>query len=347
MQTKLILAAVAMLCVLRGTALSQAPTVPAVINAPAVAGAAAVTNAPKIASDMASFDFGEHDEASPVIHEFNIRNAGNADLIIKNVKTSCGCTAASPSTNRIEPGGQATIRTSLNLQGRRGAQSKVINIESNDPTTPQFSLFLTGTAVAELSLEPPFLSFGNVGINSNTSREVRLIARKPDIHITNVVCDSPAFHVEVAAPQPGQPPTVIVSTVPPLPSGQTRGTLHVYTDHPERKEVLATAMVMVLPEVRVLPDEISVRGQTGGTTHAALLIMPGTVREYQVLSVESPIPTMKTQLRMTAAGTYCLEITNIPVGPEIEGKKLLIHTSLKTMHEIAVPFHFVQEPPQS
>ena len=325
------LSAAVLFCAMRGTALSQQ---------------AVATNAPKIACDMPIFNFGEQDDTLPVTHEYTIRNDGRADLVIHNVKTSCGCTVATPSSSLLAPGERTTVKVTLNLHGRRGAQSKAISVECNDPAQPNYVLYLNGTAVSELYLDPTYVTFSSLSVSSNVSREIRFFARKPETHVTNVMCDSPYFRTELIPQLPGAPPTIKVSTVPPLPSGQTRSTLHVYTDHPLRQEVQATLLAIVPPEVRVLPDEINVRGQRGGPApHTALLLIPGTVRDYKVLSVEAPFPATHTQFRLTAPGTYRIEITDLPVGPEIDGKKILIRTSLNLMREISVPLHFIPEAP--
>ena len=43
-----------------------------------------------------AFDFGEALPDKTLTKEFAIRNFGNQDLVIENVSTSCGCTAARP-----------------------------------------------------------------------------------------------------------------------------------------------------------------------------------------------------------------------------------------------------------
>lgn len=316
-------------------------------NLAAIAQQPPPTYAPRIACDMPIYDFGEQDDAFPVIHEFTIRNDGNAELMIRNVKTSCGCTAATPAASQLPPGGQTSIRVSLNLQGKRGAQSKSISVESNDPSNPMYILYLNGTAVSEVYLEPSYVTFSNMSASNSISREVRAFSRSPMTHITNLVCDSPFFRAELLEPKSATQAVIRVSVVPPLPGGQTRSTLHVYTDHPQRREVQATIVAMVLPEVRVLPDQINIRGQPGTMQNAALLLIPGTVRDYKVLSVQAPFPQTQCQFRMTTPGTYRVDISNLPVGPQVDGKKILIRTSLDTLREIAVPLHFVEEAPQS
>ncbi len=85
-------------------------------------------------------DFGTVQEGDTVKYTFNFTNKGNAVLKIRDIKTSCGCTAALVSNEKIEPGKTGTLKVSLNTSHRIGKQSKRITIYSNDPTNPDMVL---------------------------------------------------------------------------------------------------------------------------------------------------------------------------------------------------------------
>jgi hypothetical protein len=299
-------------------------------------------NTPRISSPAPIFNFGEQDEAVPIEHTFVLKNIGTAPLVINAIRTSCGCTTAQPATNVVPPGGETTLKADLSLAGRRGLQSKSITVESNDPAQPAYVLLLNGTAVAELALEPPFITFGNVTADAKAERTVYLLSRRPNVQITNVVCESSSFQAEILPPTPGQPPTIRVTTVPPMATGQARGLIRVQTTHPQRKEVSASAMAIILPEVRMLPDEVIVHGEPGAVSpRIALLMIPGSVREYQITAIEPPSTNTVVQFKNTAPGTYRIDLLNVPTGPEANGTRLVIHTSLTKMKDIVIPFRHV------
>ena len=50
--------------------------------------------APRIAVEPMSFDFGKALQNKTLHKDFVVRNFGTADLEIKNLSTTCGCTAA-------------------------------------------------------------------------------------------------------------------------------------------------------------------------------------------------------------------------------------------------------------
>ena len=78
-------------------------------------------------------DFGEIKLKVPVSVEFTFTNTGDAPLIIKEVVTSCGCTASDYAKEPILPGKSSTIKVSYNA-ANPGAFTKTITVKSNDVT---------------------------------------------------------------------------------------------------------------------------------------------------------------------------------------------------------------------
>jgi hypothetical protein len=87
---------------------------------------------PQIKFKESSWDFGKIKEGQVKVHEFMFENTGDAPLVIKNVKTSCGCAAALVSEKTIEPGKKGEIKVTFNSRGYEGSVSKYVYVESND-----------------------------------------------------------------------------------------------------------------------------------------------------------------------------------------------------------------------
>lgn len=98
--------------------------------------AADLANAPMVKYDDESFDFGDIKPGSKVEHTFNLKNAGKKDLIIRDVKSSCGCTAVSPSKNIVAAGESVPLKVSFDSAGKSGRQNKTITVITNDPKNP-------------------------------------------------------------------------------------------------------------------------------------------------------------------------------------------------------------------
>lgn len=82
-------------------------------------------------------DFGSVYEGEVVDYTFKFENTGKAELKIKDIRTSCGCTAALVSNEVLAPGESGTLKVELDTSDRSGKMSRTITIQSNDPIRPQ------------------------------------------------------------------------------------------------------------------------------------------------------------------------------------------------------------------
>ena len=81
-----------------------------------------------------TYDFGTiREEEGKVSHVFEFENDGNVDLILSNVRASCGCTTPQWSREPIAPGEKGSIKVQYNAAGRPGPFTKSITITSNAP----------------------------------------------------------------------------------------------------------------------------------------------------------------------------------------------------------------------
>ena len=92
----------------------------------------AAENAPVIAFKELAHDFGVFpEEAGSVTHTFEFTNTGKSDLVVQNVRASCGCTTPSWTRTPIRPGETGTIEAAYNPANRPGAFNKSITVITN------------------------------------------------------------------------------------------------------------------------------------------------------------------------------------------------------------------------
>ncbi|MBK5202932.1 MAG: DUF1573 domain-containing protein [Prolixibacteraceae bacterium] len=92
-----------------------------------------LNNAPVISFDSKRFDFGNLNQQGVVSHKFIIKNTGKNNLIIRRIKTSCGCTVVTPGKKIIAPDEEVPLMVKFNPRGKDGRQIKAITVISNDP----------------------------------------------------------------------------------------------------------------------------------------------------------------------------------------------------------------------
>lgn len=106
--------------------------------------------APRVNFKEDSWDFGKVDQGNVLTHVFSFTNEGDAPLVIKSVRTSCGCTAAVVSEKKIAPGKSGKIEVTLNTRGFEGRLNKYVFLETDDPQQSQVQL----TVIATINVPP-------------------------------------------------------------------------------------------------------------------------------------------------------------------------------------------------
>jgi hypothetical protein len=102
---------------------------------------------PRLSVEPSAFDFGKAVQNKTLQKEFSIRNFGGSDLVIENVSTTCGCTAALLADKVIKPGGSTPLRVSLETRNYSGKMERTVLIRSNDPDTSTTEVKVSVTVV--------------------------------------------------------------------------------------------------------------------------------------------------------------------------------------------------------
>ena len=89
-----------------------------------------ITVSDALSWDKTVHDFGEIPQGNPVEAEFTLTNKNSDVLLITEVKTTCGCTAAGYSQDPILPGESTTIKATYNAK-KEGQINKTIKVYTN------------------------------------------------------------------------------------------------------------------------------------------------------------------------------------------------------------------------
>lgn len=110
---------------------------------------------PKIEFKEETINYGEVEKGKDDgIRVFEFTNTGDQPLIIKNAKSSCGCTVPEWPKEPIAPGGKGQIKVQYNMNP--GPISKTITIESNAVNKPNgmVPLRIKGTVIVKEEISP-------------------------------------------------------------------------------------------------------------------------------------------------------------------------------------------------
>ena len=106
---------------------------------------------PVMTFDSTVIRMGRISQGTVVERNFRFRNTGSGDLVIADVRGSCGCTVGKDWPREpIAPGGTGVITVSFDSEGREGAQEKTVSVVAN--TRPPTSILtITGEVLTPLS----------------------------------------------------------------------------------------------------------------------------------------------------------------------------------------------------
>ncbi len=103
-----------------------------------------LANAPMMRLQSNTVDFGKLPQNASADVEFFFTNEGKSDLIIRHVKSGCGCTALMPTENVIRPGEKGSVKAQFHSGGYRGQIYKNIFVYTNDPKNAEVMLMIKG-----------------------------------------------------------------------------------------------------------------------------------------------------------------------------------------------------------
>lgn len=102
----------------------------------------------QIVFDETLYDFGRIKQGERVTKNFGFVNNGKAELVIAQLKTTCGCTAAVASTGPYPPGERGVIQVNYDSRGKFGHVLKDIKVFSTGRDSPQ-TITIEGTVFAD------------------------------------------------------------------------------------------------------------------------------------------------------------------------------------------------------
>jgi uncharacterized cupredoxin-like copper-binding protein len=107
------------------------------------------SSGPSLQVPETQYNFGQVVEGKVVDHVFSFANDGDQKLTIKEVKNSCGCTAALLTKKELAPGEKGELKVELNTANRSGKMTRNITIISDDPKEPQKNLTIFAEVLKE------------------------------------------------------------------------------------------------------------------------------------------------------------------------------------------------------
>jgi hypothetical protein len=106
-----------------------------------------LANAPTVKLENNIFDIGKMPVNQTKEVEFKYVNTGKSDLVIRFIRSTCGCTAIQQGKSVIGPGESSSIKAVFSSGANPGLQHKNIYVYTNDPKNSEIVLTIKGEVV--------------------------------------------------------------------------------------------------------------------------------------------------------------------------------------------------------
>jgi hypothetical protein len=283
----------------------------------------AAAEAPDIQFETTTYDFGEANPNSVVEHLYTFKNAGNAPLAIAKVTSSCGCTATALNKDQIQPGEQGEIKVTLRVPSMRGATTKSIYVESNDPDQPRVVLSIKGKVVTEWVFEPSErVTFGRIASEDVQLRTVKIFPHEnQELKITDAKIDAPEFDVSFEKIPDENAWKLDVKTKPDAGLGTKRGMVTLKTTSEKMPEAEISILAFITGRVGVTPEQLVLRPRQPGTTRGYLFVRSYENKPLRVDRVDPPWAGAKVELTPLSNQTIWRVMITLDDLPEKEPLK--------------------------
>jgi uncharacterized cupredoxin-like copper-binding protein len=206
--------------------------------------------APSISVEKPTHDFGTINQGQKVDHLFAVKNRGDEPLTITQIRSSCGCTAATLSTKTIPPGKSGEVKVTFDSTNFADQVTKTVHLDSNDPRNPSTVLTMQGKIVEIIAATPRTLNLGSLKAGSRKEVMLKLENRgTTTFTVTSVHSPMAAIvgTIREGKVNPGKSGEITVTVAVPREGRFLSGYLTIQTDSPLKRELTVPIYATITP----------------------------------------------------------------------------------------------------
>jgi len=316
---------------------------------PLVAATVLAAGKPKAVAAEPIKDVGTVSKGDKVVHDFMIRNEGNAVLEITNVQPACGCTVAE-FDKTIAPGQTGKVHAVVDTTNFNGPIAKGVTVYTNDPATPQLELTIRAKVEPSISVKPGYARYVTVQ-GEPLEGDITQTLWTPDgtpMEITGVDSPWPFLTVTYREAKPeeripdaeGKQWRVEMKLSNDARVGALADYVTVHTNHPKQKIVQIPVTGFVRPVLAVTPPVADFGTiELKEPLRKALNIRNFATEPIKITGVEQNLKGIEAKLEPLDEGReYQIRLVLSPeLGKGVFNGKLTIHTDSPKIPLLEIP----------
>jgi len=297
-------------------------------------------------------DLGKLTAPGKVSGAFKFKNTGTALLELAKPDTSCGCTVAKVSPDKLAPGQSGEITYTISLDHAMGQVQKEIMVHSNDPKTPEVDLTVQLDYTPLYQLSPMVLRMTLPGDKDEAKASFTIVRNDGQpLGLKKLVTSQQWVSAELdpsVAPQAGSAQVNVTVHRPPHPPSTLIGNVQLWAadqaDRPVQTMFLSCA---IQGELSATPAQIywvipnfgdSITNYPAQSLTRTVELKSLLDQPVKIENVQSSIKGMTARVTPSDAGklfTLILKFAELPT--QFTSGNVTIDTSSAFLPELKVP----------
>ncbi len=251
-------------------------------------------------------DFGIVARGAECKTHLKVKNLYQETIFITNVSTSCGCSAAKPSSNQILSGQEAYIEISMDTVRFMREKTSAALVTLSEPTkglSLEVRIPLKVYIRTDVVFSPGVVSFGAIEQNAGGERKVTVAyAGRADWKIRDV--KSPKPYLTAKAVETSRSPNgtvnydLHVNLTADAPVGAIRETLTLITDDQNNAQVPLPVDARIESEFSIQPEVVALGVVTAGQSKTLNVVIRGR-KPFRIEKLEAGTPGSGFQTKLS------------------------------------------------
>ncbi len=254
------------------------------------------------------------------------------------------------SADRIPPGGEGKISVTFATKGRKGTQTKSINVTTNDPTQTKIVLDIKADIIIQFGFEPSKAVFGRATADKLEPLTLKASGEKlGDIQIRSTKITNPdhvnyyTIKLNDVGKGPERQLDLIITPSQSIPVGRFNDVLEIETNLENEPKIEVYIVGEILGPIDLRPRSVTLQsvGDNQPLSGELQLIPTGT-RRFTVVSAKCNDSRLTFDIGQPDPEGMVKIIMTLPVdfAEPTFNQEIMIHTDLQDQPEIKVYAHW-------
>ncbi len=300
---------------------------------------------PRIKFAETGFNFGEADQKVSIEHIYKFQNIGTGPLLIKNVRSTCGCTVPKWPKEPIPPGGTGEIKVIFRTGTYLNKVKKTIHVITNDPLNEDIPVTIAGFVRAYIVVRPTNLNFGKIPFAYPYKRKIRIFPDRAEVvKVRRVygINDSFFNFVQKDFVEKGRKGIELEVSIKGNYIGRVNGKIVVELDDEKMPKITVPVSADIKSDINVNRSNITIR-QKRKEFRAQMLLVYSDKEQFSIKSAKAKNSNIKVKVSELKKGSrygiiVWLDTKNVK--PGLIKDELVIKTSHEKVSMFKIKLQF-------